>query len=170
MSRSWFSQTIQEFGKIVGGFPHMRSDSKPEVDTGGICVENCNGRNWEFFIWIRFDFWKTWLPRVSALLREDLLIFKLCPLEERASLHAEKIVRRSTSSKPPTWLPLEWLMCTKRSRKSNVSWWVRAFPWNCDILVSDDERLWNIGSAKCQSCDATLHQASLTCVYKCQMS
>ena len=48
----------QDFDKIVADRPHLRLDSEPGVDTVGTYVENHEGRNREFSIWMQFDFWK----------------------------------------------------------------------------------------------------------------
>ena len=66
----------------------MRSDSGPGVDTVEIYVENHDNECREFFIWIRFDNRKLGEKMSLPLLLEDSVIFKLCPLEERASHHS----------------------------------------------------------------------------------
>ena len=73
--------------KIVAVFDHMRSDSEPRVDTVGIYVENHYNECRELFIWIPFGNGKLGEKGCPPLLLEDLLICKLCPLEESASHH-----------------------------------------------------------------------------------
>ena len=50
------SQDIQDLVRNVDPGPHVHSELEPVVDTVGIYVENHEGMNREFFIWIRFDF------------------------------------------------------------------------------------------------------------------
>ena len=87
ISKTRFSQKSQEFDKIVAGFPHMRSDAEPEVNTVGIYVENHHSKNREFFIWKQFDHRKLCEMRTLPALREDPLISEMCLLEESASHH-----------------------------------------------------------------------------------
>ena len=67
ISRSRFSQDLQEFHKIVADCRHLWCDSEPGADIVGIYVENHEGRCREFFIWIQFafsnlNFRGSWLP------------------------------------------------------------------------------------------------------------
>ena len=64
----WFSQKCQDFEKIVADLTHQRSDSGPEVDTVGICVENDYSRNRECFIWIRRFEFVIWISESPGLL------------------------------------------------------------------------------------------------------
>ena len=57
------------------------------MGTIGIYVENHEGVNRDFFIWIRFDHRKIGETVSLALLLEGPLISETCPLEENASHH-----------------------------------------------------------------------------------
>ena len=87
ISRSSVSQDIQDFSRNVDPGPHVHSELEPEVDTIGIYVENHEGVNQEWFIWIRSDNRKLGENGSRPALLEDPLISETCPLEESASHH-----------------------------------------------------------------------------------
>ena len=87
ISRSRFSQDLQDSEKIGAVFLPLWSDSEPGVDTVGIYVENHSNRCREIFIWIRFDHRRLGEKGSPPLLLEDPLISETCPLEESASHH-----------------------------------------------------------------------------------
>ena len=80
ISKTRFSQTSQDFDKIVAVSHLQRSDSEPEVDIFGIYVENHEGKNRECIIQIRFDFMKLGEKGVSPPLAWGPPDFwNLCP-------------------------------------------------------------------------------------------
>ena len=87
ISRSRFSQKSQDSDRIVAVFDTLRCDSGPGVGTVEIYVENHDGENQEFVIWIRFDNTKLGEQGSLPYLREDHPIYENCPLEESASHH-----------------------------------------------------------------------------------
>ena len=64
--KSVFSK-CQDFHKIVADVTYQRSDSRAEVDTVGIYVQNHYGWCRKWFLRMRFDFWK-WISEGSGLL------------------------------------------------------------------------------------------------------
>ena len=107
-------QKSQEFDKIVADLHHLWCDSEHVVDTVGIYVENHEGRNQEFCIWIQFDFWNLnfrgsrltyWrMPRflkLGALHREDGEGVRCTLLQGNAShqMKHEKSIRNHKKQK-----------------------------------------------------------------------
>ena len=85
--------------KLVADVLHLRSDSEPEQDTIGICVENDYNRCRECLIRKRFDHRKLGEKGSRAYLPEDLLISATCPLEESASHHYGFATNRALHSR-----------------------------------------------------------------------
>ena len=116
MSRSRFSYKSQDFNKIVAASQLQRPDSEPGVDTVRIYVENHVGRNRECVIWIRFDNLNLNEKGCLPYMREDLLILKLCPLEEKASHHLSSGQHQLSDSEPGADIIK---ICIKRDSECN---------------------------------------------------